>query len=198
MTDSIYRTKERIKQTGEVFTSLELVDEILSKLPEEVWSPDKTFLEPSCGSGNFLVRIIAWKIWKGSTAKEALETTFAVDFMEDNVLHAQQRTLTAAFAAEVRRASGIQTRLPPQDLKLELDVGRGKWDTIARELDLPTHDKFCDEYFPIVEQNIVYHNALTYCYRFGDSTAEVTPPQSKDGQCECDLCTKEREELPND
>ena len=185
----ITRSKDRIKQTGEVFTPLTLVDEILSKLPEEVWAPDKTFLEPSCGDGNFLVRIIAWKIHKGSTAKQALETTFAVDFMEDNVLHAQQRVLTAAFAAMAIKENGTTTVLPFLELKDELGIqNRKTWDDIASV----KHDDFYVEHFPIVEKNIVYHNALTYCYRFGDSTAEVTPPQSKDGQCECDLCKKER------
>lgn len=187
---SVVRSKDRIKQTGEVFTPLELVDEILSKLPEEVWAPDKTFLEPSCGDGNFLVRIIAWKIWKGSTAKQALETTFAVDFMEDNVEHAKQRTLTAAFAAMVMKENGTTTVLPVLKLKDELAIGRGTWDDIAPV----THDEFSTLHYPTVEKNIIHHNALTYCYRFGDNTVEITPPQTKDGQCECELCKKERNE----
>lgn len=45
----ITRTKERVKQTGEVFTPLPLVDEILSKLDDSVWAPEKTFIDNSCG-----------------------------------------------------------------------------------------------------------------------------------------------------
>lgn len=153
----ITRSKDRIKQTGEVFTPLPLVDEILSKLPNEVWLPTKTFLEPACGDGNFLVRIIAWKIWKGSTAKQALETTFAVDFMEDNVTHARARVLTNAFAAS--HSKELLVHLSPEDERV---IGMAS-----------THDDFAREHNCIVEKNIVHHDALTYDYSFGESSTHV-------------------------
>ena len=88
----IQRSKERVKKTAEVFTPLELVDEMLSKLPKEVWKdPSKTFLDNSAGDGNFIVRVIAWKIKHGSTVKQALETTYAVELMADNVAHMKER-----------------------------------------------------------------------------------------------------------
>lgn len=93
----IERSNERIKQTGEVFTPLELVDEILEKLPEEVFKdPTKTFLDPACGDGNFLVRVISFKIHNGSTIKQALETTYGVDLMPDNIAHCKERLLQLA------------------------------------------------------------------------------------------------------
>ncbi len=92
----IERNKERIQQTGEVFTPLELVNEILEKLPEDVWQKDKTFLDNSCGDGNFLVCVIAWKVEKGSSILQALKTTYGVDIMQDNVLHARDRLVTLA------------------------------------------------------------------------------------------------------
>jgi len=47
------------KMLGEVFTSLELVEEMLNKLPVEVWSnPDLKFLDPSNGIGNFPVILV--------------------------------------------------------------------------------------------------------------------------------------------
>ena len=40
---------------GEVFTPAELVNEMLDKLPAEVWgNKDLTWCDPACGSGNFL------------------------------------------------------------------------------------------------------------------------------------------------
>jgi len=55
----IKRSQERIDQTGEFFTPSQLVNEILDQLPVEVWSdPQKTWLEPTCGDGNFLVAIL--------------------------------------------------------------------------------------------------------------------------------------------
>jgi hypothetical protein len=44
---------------GEVFTPLELVDEMLSKLPDEVWSDsDLKWLDPANGIGNFPIKAI--------------------------------------------------------------------------------------------------------------------------------------------
>jgi type I restriction-modification system DNA methylase subunit len=97
MSNKIDRTKERIKQTGEVFTPLELVDEILNQLPQELFEdPTKTFLDPSCGDGNFLVRVVAYKIENGSTIEEALSTTYGVELMPDNVQHCKERLLALA------------------------------------------------------------------------------------------------------
>jgi hypothetical protein len=48
MPNDIERSEERIKQTGEVFTPAPLVNEMLDRIPEEVWvNPEKTFLDPS-------------------------------------------------------------------------------------------------------------------------------------------------------
>lgn len=50
--------QDKQKQFGEVFTPVELVDEILDKLPKVVWSnPNKTWLDNSCGDGAFLVQV---------------------------------------------------------------------------------------------------------------------------------------------
>ncbi len=69
---------ERVKDTGEVFTPPELVNKMLDELDYD-WEtlPDKTFLDPTCGSGNFLVEI----------AKRGVhpKNIFGVDLMDDNV-----------------------------------------------------------------------------------------------------------------
>ncbi len=47
------------KMLGEVFTSLKLVEEMLDKLPKEVWSnPNLKWLDPANGIGNFPVVIV--------------------------------------------------------------------------------------------------------------------------------------------
>ena len=46
------------KKFGEVFTPISLVDEMLDKLPVELWlDPTLTWLDPAMGSGNFLIRV---------------------------------------------------------------------------------------------------------------------------------------------
>jgi len=99
----MFRTKQRIQQTGEVFTPLELVNEILDKLPLEVWQdPTKTFLDPAAGDGNFLVQVLIRKlnytkcesVWgRCKIAFQALETVYGVELMEDNVDQCQIRLL---------------------------------------------------------------------------------------------------------
>ena len=83
--------QSRAKQTGEVFTPPELVNDILNKLPPEAWVEGKTFIDPACGDGAFLVAVLTRKIQLGH--KLLLETIFGVDLMEDNVLECRARLL---------------------------------------------------------------------------------------------------------
>ena len=53
MTELQIKRKERRTQTAEDFTPEPLINEMLDKLPQEVWSdPSKTFLDNSAGNGN--------------------------------------------------------------------------------------------------------------------------------------------------
>lgn len=87
----LIKSKKRVKELGEVFTPKELIRKMLDKLPEASWLPEKTFLEPSCGTGNFIVEIVQVKMEKGSTPLQALSTTYGVDIMPDNVKECQLR-----------------------------------------------------------------------------------------------------------
>lgn len=90
----IEREKVRVKATGEVFTPTSLVQEILDRLPQEQFSdPSKTFLDPSCGDGQFLGEVLIRKIENGSTFEQALGTVYGVDLMEDNVELCRERLL---------------------------------------------------------------------------------------------------------
>lgn len=90
----VERNKLRVKATGEVFTPTPLVQEILDQLPEEVFTdPTKTFLDPSCGDGQFLGEVLIRKIENGSTFEQALSTVYGVDLMQDNVDLCRERLL---------------------------------------------------------------------------------------------------------
>jgi len=90
----VQRTQARVKATGEVFTPTPLVQEILEKLPmEQFTDPAKTFLDPSCGDGQFLGEVLIRKMENGSTFEEALSTTYGVDLMIDNVDLCRERLL---------------------------------------------------------------------------------------------------------
>lgn len=93
----IERSQERIDQTGEVFTPPVLIKEMLDRFPSSVWKKEKTFLDNSCGDGNFLVGVVSYKVEEhGHSALEALSTTYGVDLMFDNVKHARQRLVKLA------------------------------------------------------------------------------------------------------
>jgi len=95
---AIIKSDKRVKDAGEVFTPIELVDEMLDKLPQDVFTnPEKTFIDPACGDGNFLVRVLERKIQNGSTPLQALQTTYGVDIMQDNIDDCRRRLITVAM-----------------------------------------------------------------------------------------------------
>lgn len=90
----VEREESRVKATGEVFTPTPLVQEVLDQLPQELFTdPNKTFLDPSCGDGQFLGEVLIRKIENGSTLEQALSTIYGVDLMQDNVDLCRERLL---------------------------------------------------------------------------------------------------------
>lgn len=90
----IDRDNLRVKATGEVFTPTPLVQEVLDSIPIEIFqNADKTFLDPSCGDGQFLGEVLIRKMENGSTFEQALSTIYGVDLMQDNVDLCRERLL---------------------------------------------------------------------------------------------------------
>jgi type I restriction-modification system DNA methylase subunit len=88
------REHVRVKATGEVFTPTPLVQEVLDQLPQEQFADTtKTFLDPSCGDGQFLGEVLIRKMENGSTFEQALSTIYGVDLMQDNVELCRERLL---------------------------------------------------------------------------------------------------------
>lgn len=90
----VERDQNRVKATGEVFTPTPLVQEILDKLdPTAFDNPTDTFLDPSCGDGQFLSEVLIRKLENGHDFETALSTVYGVDLMPDNVKLCQDRLL---------------------------------------------------------------------------------------------------------
>ena len=90
----VERDQLRVKATGEVFTPTELVREMLERIPvEQFQDPAKTFLDNSCGDGQFLGEVLIRKMENGSTFEQALSTIYGVDLMQDNVDLCRERLL---------------------------------------------------------------------------------------------------------
>lgn len=88
------KSVERRQNLGEVFTPPEMVKEMHELITPEDWADlNMVYLEPSCGTGNFLVQAIVKK-WQGKemiSAHQAYRTTYGLDIMQDNVQTARDR-----------------------------------------------------------------------------------------------------------
>ena len=58
MSDKQVKSKARVAKHGEVFTNPREVNAMLDLVQDQITRMDATFLEPACGSGNFLVEIL--------------------------------------------------------------------------------------------------------------------------------------------
>ena len=59
---TLIKSRQRIADHGEVFTPVWMVDAMLDLVKHETERIDSRFLEPACGSGNFIVRILQRKL----------------------------------------------------------------------------------------------------------------------------------------
>ena len=82
---TIDRSDERINQTGEVFTPMELCHQMVSEIPESTLKDkNSTFLDPSAGSGNFLLAL-QMKLQEYHELSHINDNMlFGVELMEDN------------------------------------------------------------------------------------------------------------------
>ena len=96
-------SKKRIADHGEVFTSKREVNAMLDLVKSETERIDSRFLEPACGTGNFLAEILERKlrVVEARYGKSQLEyeryailavsSIYGIDILEDNVHQCRQR-----------------------------------------------------------------------------------------------------------
>ena len=81
----IERTDERIDQTGEVFTPLELCREMVNELPIDILkNPKSTFLDNSAGNGNFIIALRDKLLEYHELLHILNHMIYAVELMPDN------------------------------------------------------------------------------------------------------------------
>ena len=97
------KSKRRVTDYGEVFTSPEIVNAMLDLVKQETERIDSRFLEPACGTGNFLVEILRRKleVVENNYHRSQLEfernlvlavsSIYGIDILEDNVIACRQR-----------------------------------------------------------------------------------------------------------
>lgn len=97
------KTKKRVADHGEVFTSDREVNAMLDLVKQETDRIDSRFLEPACGNGNFLAEVLKRKLavvenryrtsqleWERNCLM-AISSIYGVDILEDNTLECQER-----------------------------------------------------------------------------------------------------------
>ena len=97
------RSKERVANHGEVFTSEREVKAMCDLVKPETERIDSRFLEPACGDGNFLVEVLSrklavvWRHYRRSAydyermSLLALGSLYGVDILEDNAASCRER-----------------------------------------------------------------------------------------------------------
>ena len=126
--------KQKVKEFGEVFTPDSIVCDMLELVNNELKDSSyeeyisTTYLEPSCGDGQFLIRILAQKmerIPKDATVEEkklllvkALCSIYGVDIQEEHVESARKRMLDVALGKPVETFD-----LNDKDNVIQIDLG---------------------------------------------------------------------------
>src|SRR5690349_8383764 len=102
---NLIRSKRRVADHGEVFTPRWLVENMLDLVKGETERIDSRFLEPACGSGNFLVPVLQRKLAavelkfgksdfeKRQYALLALMCIYGVELLPDNIAECRANLL---------------------------------------------------------------------------------------------------------
>ena len=102
---NLIKSKKRVADHGEVFTPAWLVENMLDLVKGETERIDSRFLEPACGSGNFLVPILQRKLAavevkfgksdfeKRHYALHGLMCTYGVELLADNIAECRANML---------------------------------------------------------------------------------------------------------
>lgn len=80
--------KERVRKYGEVFTPQWVVDRMCDELPDNAFEPARTFLEPACGEGVFVLEILRRKFKRCKSRKDystAIASVYAMEIQPQNV-----------------------------------------------------------------------------------------------------------------
>ena len=93
-------SKEKSDSFGEVFTPPELINEMLDKLPSDIWSDKtKTFFDPAAGKGNFPIEVIK-RLFNGLESIILNEEQRLKHIVENQIFMAELQDDSADFIRE--------------------------------------------------------------------------------------------------
>ena len=180
------KSKERVTQFAEVLTPPEVVNAMLDLVKQETGRIDSRFLEPACGTGNFLVEVLERKLrqvekkYRRSQLEFernlvlALSAIYGIDILQDNVVACRQRLFDMAndrYTALYKRKAKAQVRRVLRFL-LERNILWGDALSLKTPEDPPQPLVFSEWSFP-------FHNSLIKRRDF--VFAELFPSEPKMG-----------------
>ena len=135
----LVKSKQRVADHGEVFTPQWLVEAMLDMVKGETDRIDSRFLEPACGSGNFLVPVLQRKL-------AAVETKYGKSDFERR--HYALLGLMCIYGIELLVDNIAECRA-------------NLLDVFADYLDVDETDDLYRAGFFVLSQNLVHGDALT-------------------------------------
>ena len=136
---SLIKSKKRVSDHGEVFTPGWLVDAMLDLVKGEANRTDSRFLEPACGSGNFLIPVLQRKL-------AAVEIKFGKSDFEKR--HYALLGLMCTYGIELLADNIAECRA-------------NMLDVLADYLSIDETDDLYRAAFFVLSQNLVHGDALT-------------------------------------
>lgn len=135
------KSKQRVADHGEVFTPAWMVEAMLDLVKDETERIDSRFLEPACGSGNFLVQIVQRKL-------AAVELKYSKSDFERR--HYALLGLMCVYGVELLADNIVECHA--NVLKI-----------FAEYLNLDEADDFYRAASYVLSQNLVHGDALKMC-----------------------------------
>ena len=139
------RSKQRVADHGEVFTPAWMVEAMLDLVKHEAERIDSRFLEPACGSGNFLVPILRRKL-------AAVELKYGKSDFER--LHYALLALMCIYGIELLADNIAECRANVLEI-------------LAEYLNLDESDELYRAAAYVLSQNLVHGDALKMCTHDG-------------------------------
>lgn len=137
--DSLVKSRQRIEDHGEVFTPNWMVEDMLNLVKDESERIDSRFLEPACGSGNFLKAVLARKL-------STVQSKYGKSEFEKQ--HNALFSLMCIYGIELLADNVVECR----EILLE---------TFAKFLAIDSTNKFYLAGVAVLEVNIIQGDALT-------------------------------------
>ena len=133
--EGLVKSRQRVADHGEVFTTTWMVVDMLDLVKDESERIDSRFLEPACGSGNFLMAVLKRKLLtvdskygksefeKCQHALFSLMCIYGIELLRDNVEECRENLLEIYSSYLELKAEDVWYRAAKQVLKVNIIQG---------------------------------------------------------------------------